>query len=172
MKKGELQTVSERLSTVEALLDGLTRSMERVELVTVIREPNTGMSADAYNGLRKQVIAAVGERMAHLNQLAQFDSALRAGATVEELGALVREWLGQGAMDIVEDVARDEAFELVGPTTATARRLVRPAYVDRLTGRVIRTGIAERVDEQEPPGQATSRQEDRNEQTTVPGETQ
>jgi hypothetical protein len=148
MKGRQLRAMSRRIDAVEKLLDKLDRSMERVELVTVVREPNTGISADAYNGLRKQVIAAVGERTAHLNQLAQFDSSLRAGASAEELAALVREWLGQTSVELIEDPAVEGAFELVGPEDAPGRRVIRPAYVDRVTGRVVRGGIVERVEEE------------------------
>src|SRR3954451_7820403 len=104
MKRREL---TRRLDSMERLLDKLDRSVEKIELVTVVREPNTGMSADAYAGLRKPVIASAGERNAHLHQLAQFDSALRAGATPDELAALVREWLGQASLVLMEDVEHD-----------------------------------------------------------------
>ncbi len=142
---------AERLKAVQSLLDKVDRSLERIELVTVVREPNTGMSADAYNGLRKQVIAATGERNAHLHQLAQFDAALRAGATAEDLRLLVDEWLGQSSLALLENPRVTDAFELVGPDDATGVRVVRPAYVDAVTGRVVRSGVAERYDEPEPP---------------------
>jgi hypothetical protein len=132
------------MAGVETVLDKLERGMERIELVTVIREPNTGMSADAYNGLRKQVIAAVNERNAHLHQLAQFDAALKAGATPDELASLVREWLAQAGVETFEDISVDGAFESVGPEDGQSTRLVRPAYVDTATGRVVRAGIIER----------------------------
>lgn len=108
------------------------------------------MAADAYTGLRKQIIAAVSERTAHLHQLAQFDSTLRAGATPDELSILVREWLGQASLEVVEDTSLDGAFEFVGPKDAPGVRVVRPAYVDGVTGRVIRSGVAERLTEGEP----------------------
>ena len=134
----------ERLQSVEGLLDKIDRSLERIELVTVVREPSTGMSADAYNGLRKQVIAATGERNAHLHQLAQFDAALGTDATAAELRMLVDEWLGQSSLVLLEDPRVTDAFELVGPADASGVRVVRPAYVDAVTGRVVRTGVAER----------------------------
>jgi hypothetical protein len=146
MRSHQAREINERIGAIEALLDELHRSIERIEIVTVVREPNTGMSADAYNGLRKQVIGAMSERMAHLHQLAQFDASLRAGATSEDLAALVGEWATQAALEVVEDPTREEAFELVGDETGDGRRLVRPAYLDSVTGRVVRGGIAERVE--------------------------
>lgn len=143
----KLDRLSTRVDTIEQLLDRLDRSLEKIELVTIVREPNTGMSAEAYDGLRKQVIAAVNERMAHLQQLAQFDAAIQSGASGDELDALVREWRGQSQLDVIEDIELTDAFELVGPESAVGRQLVRPAYVDGVTGRVVRAGIIERVDE-------------------------
>jgi hypothetical protein len=142
-----LNELSGRFDSMERLLDKLDRSLERIELVTVVREPNTSMSADAYDGLRKQVVAAVSERMAHLRQLAQFDAAVQAGASSKELEALVREWREQSQLEVVEDMTVLDAFELVGPEAAEGRQLVRPAYVDGVTGRVIRAGILERVED-------------------------
>ena len=136
-----------RMTAVEETLDKVDRNMERIEIVTMVREPNTGIAADAYDGLRKQVIASAGERVAHLHQLAQFDSAVRAGASMEQLGALVREWMGQASLLVVEDADLADAFDFVGPEDATGVRVSRPAYVDSVTGRIVRKGVAERVEE-------------------------
>jgi hypothetical protein len=136
-----------RLDSLEAMLDKVERGVEKIELVTVVREPNTGMSADAYNGLRKQVIASASERSAHLNQLAQFDAALRAGADPTELEALVREWLDQASLAAVGDPEMPEAFEVVGPEDASGRRVLKQGYVDLTTGRVVRAGLIERFHE-------------------------
>lgn len=147
MRRREMR---ERLGAVEGLLDKIDRGLERIELVTVVREPSTGITADAYNGLRKQVIAATSERNAHLHQLAQFDAALREGATAEELRLLVDEWLGQSSLALLEDPQTAEAFEWVGPADATGVRVVRPAYADEATGRVVRTGVVERFEQPDP----------------------
>jgi hypothetical protein len=150
MRGKRFDAVEDRLETLERVVDKVDRSVERIEIVTVVREPNSTVAADAYNGLRKQVIAAVGERNAHLHQLVQFDSALRAGGTVEDLGALVREWLSQASVQVVDDPGLEDAFEVVGPDGGPDRRVVKPAYVDGLTGRVVREGLVERVAKVEP----------------------
>lgn len=141
------EALADRLQAVERVLDKVDRSVERIEIVTVVREPNTSLSADAYNGLRKQIIAAVGERNAHIHQLAQFDSALRAGSTPQELSTLVGHWLAQASVEILEDLGVEGAFDLVGPADATGRRIIRPAYIDTLTRRIVQPGVAERVAE-------------------------
>jgi hypothetical protein len=145
--RSQLESLDGRVASIETALDKLERSMERIELVTVVREPNTGMSADAYHGLRKQVIAAVNERMAHLQQLAQFAAALSSGISTEQLEGLVQEWREQSQLELLEDVELTDAFEFVGPEDGLGQRLVRPAYVDGVTGRVIRVGIVERLAE-------------------------
>ncbi len=147
MRGKHAETIDRRLSTVERLIDKVDRSVERIEIVTVVREPNSNVAADAYNGLRKQVIAAVGERNAHLQQLAQFDSALRAGATPEELQTLVGEWMAQASIELVDDTRIEDAFEVVGTNGDGEGDLavIRSAYVDALTGRVVRRGVAERT---------------------------
>jgi hypothetical protein len=151
MREKLLTALADRLRAVERLVDKIDRSVERIELVTVVREPSTSLSADAYNGLRKQVIAAVGERNAHLHQLVKFDSALRAGATSAELATLVREWLGQASVELVDDPSAEGAFDFVGPAGGAALRVIRPAYVDAVTRRTVQMGVVERLDRAESP---------------------
>lgn len=153
MKRRELV---ERLDSMERLLDRIERSVEKIEIVTVVREPNTGMSADAYDGLRKQVIASASERSAHLIQLAELDAAVRSGAGSADLAALAREWLGQASLVAVDDPKVDDAFELVGPDDAPGRHVLRPGYVDALTGRVVRAGLLERRDDDGEQGDQTA----------------
>jgi hypothetical protein len=143
--RSQLESLDGRVASMEMVLEKLERSIERIELVTVVREPNTGMSADAYHGLRKQVIAAVNERMAHLQQLMQFDAALSSGISTEDLTGLVREWREQSQLELLDDITLTDAFEFIGPEDGLDQRLVRPAYVDGVTGRVIRIGIVERL---------------------------
>lgn len=136
------RALEERMHALEQLLDKIDRSVERIEIVTVVREPGTTMAADAYEGLRKQVVAAAGERMAHLAQLAHFDAAVRSGATPNELAQLVKEWMTNASLMHVGDPRHDGSFEVVGD--GDAARVLRPAYVDGVTGRVVRSGVIER----------------------------
>jgi hypothetical protein len=146
MRGKERKALAARLDAVNTLVDKIDRNVERIELATVLREPNTKLSVDAYDGLRKQVVAAASERAAHLHQLAEFDSALDRGASLDDLRTLVGEWLGQAGIQVVTDPFLEDAYELVGEGSGDLR-VVRPAYVDTATGRLVRRGIAERIDQ-------------------------
>lgn len=145
MRRRKRVALERRMDDVAALADKIDRKVDRIEVATIVREPNTAVAADAYDGLRKQVIAATGERNAHMHQLARFHVALRAGATADELHRMVSEWMGQASVQIVEDPAVVQAFEFVGPADAPRQHLVDPAYVDAITGRVIKQGVVERL---------------------------
>ena len=133
------------LDKVGQHLDQLERRAEKMETILMVREPATSAAADAYEGLRKQVITAVTERLAHLTQLVQFDAALTHGADRDLLSRTVSVWLEQASLARVTDArpGQDLLFELVedlgGPL-----EVLEPAYVDSVTGRVIRPGQARR----------------------------
>lgn len=134
-----------RLSEVEQTLDRISRSIEKIEVATIVREPSSGVAVDAYDGLRRQVIAAAGERMAHLFQLAQFAEAVATNRSVEDLSRLVDEWLAQAGADRVSDPREGEYFDILGGT-GNELRVLRVGYRDRVTGRPIVMGQAERVE--------------------------
>jgi hypothetical protein len=133
------------LDQVSQHLDQLERRAEKMETILMVREPATSAAADAYDGLRKQVVTAVTERLAHLAQLVQFDTALAHGADRDYLTRTASAWLEQASLARVCDARTDQdlLFELVedlgGPL-----EVLEPAYVDLVTGRVIRPGQARR----------------------------
>ena len=131
------------LELIAKRLDAIERNVDRIELATLVREPGNASSVDAYSGLRKQVIAATSERTAHLAQLSQVDVALRDGVVAEQLAPLVDEWLRQSDLERSEDVSRSELFQIVGGE-GPVLVVIQPAYVDRVTGRIVRQGSARR----------------------------
>jgi hypothetical protein len=131
------------LAQIASRLDAIERNVDRIELATLVREPGNSTSVDAYNGLRKQVVAAAGERIAHLAQLSQVDVAVRDGVVAEQLAPLVDEWLRQSDLERSQDVSRPDLFQVVsgdGPVLV----VIQPSYVDRITGRIVRQGLARR----------------------------
>jgi len=150
----ELREVIDRISRQ---LDQLDRRAEKMEVILMVREPAAGAAAEAYDGLRKQVVAAVTERMAHLTQLAQLDAALTAGTDADTAGKLVRGFVEQASLERVTDADhrdRDMLFELV-EDSGGRHEVLEPAYVDAITGRVIRRGSMRQVG---PPGQSDQQQ--------------
>ncbi len=132
-----------RLTRLAESVDRIERSIERIEVATIVRDPSSTLSVDAYDGLRRQIIAAAGERTAHLHQLAQFAQALT-NARPSELTSLVSEWMGQANLLRVEDPHDDRYFDVLGGE-GDGLRAIRPAYVDGATGRPVLMGQAERV---------------------------
>jgi hypothetical protein len=135
--------VLDRLTRLAESVSRIERSIERIEVATIVRDPTSPLSADAYEGLRRQVVAAAGERAAHLHQLARFAQAVT-NAEPGQLTGLVSEWMGQANLVRVEDPHDDRHFDILGGE-GDLLRTVRPAYVDATTGRTVITGQAERV---------------------------
>jgi hypothetical protein len=133
--------------------DQLDRRTEKMETILMIREPSSTAAADAYEGLRKQVVGAVSERLSHLSQLVQMDHAIALGADHEVLAKMVASWCEQASLERITDVNHPQAdtlFELVDDAGGELM-LLEPAYADRLTGRLIRQGRARRLPESPPP---------------------
>lgn len=137
----------EAFDRIAEQLDQLDRRSEKMETILMVREPATGAAAEAYDGLRKQVVAAMTERMAHLQQLVQLDAALVAGADVDVTGKLVRGFIEQASLSRITDAEhpeRDMLYELVEDLGGRPE-VLEPAYVDTITGRVIRRGSMRRA---------------------------
>jgi hypothetical protein len=135
------------LDDIRESLDQLDRRVDKMETILIIREPSSVAAGDAYEGLRKQVMAAVSERLAHLSQLVQLHAAVAGGADGRVLTTLVDNWFEQAALLRVDDPAHPQAhalFEVVEDRGGAAE-VIDPAYVDSITGRVIRTGRIRRL---------------------------
>jgi hypothetical protein len=129
-----------RTDVIEQRLSEIERQLDKVYTALVIRDPGTRMSSEAYDGLRKQVIAASGDRMAHLSQLAELDVALARGASTEDLKALTNQWIQQAGIARIDDPTETACFEDTGNPSSEDRVVVLPAYVDNVTSRLIRQG--------------------------------
>jgi hypothetical protein len=132
-----------RLEKLEQVVDQISRSIEKIEVATIVREPSSALSVDAYNGLRKQIVAAAGDRIAHLHQLARFAEVIHSGQ-VADLGPVVREWMEQAGLIRVDDPEDNRYYDVLGGE-GPCLSVLKPAYVDRITGRPIVMGQAERV---------------------------
>lgn len=141
-----LDEVSERLTRLEHAAD-------LIKTVLMVREPETIHAANAYDGLRKQIVAASGERRSHLGQLTAMAVALSRATDVADLRPQVEEWLRQASIVELWNVPKghraQELFEapdggnLEGETRLEVHE---PAYVDSVTGVVLRLGRAHALD--------------------------
>lgn len=134
----------------------LEHKLDLIYTALLVRDPGVSMASEAYEGLRRQVIAAASERQAHVVQLAEIDVALRRGARLAELRSMVEQWLRQSGVTVVDDPRAAGCFESSGIDPRHARVDI-PAYVVTASGQVIRQGRL-REEPPEPPttGQVTS----------------
>jgi hypothetical protein len=127
--------------TREQLLD-LRAQVETLKTALIVMDPKVSTSADAYEGLRRQVAAAASSRQAHLVQLAQMSRAVQRGASTEDLTSLVNEWMHQAGLTPTEEPHPDYYEVLEGKPGVGTLEVVSPAYVDPRTGAIIAQGQA------------------------------
>jgi hypothetical protein len=136
-----LKSLYQQLSGMSRDLGDLSHKLDLIERDLLLRDPGSAKAADAYEGLRKQVVAAVSERQAHLAHLAHLDAALHRGESAEELQLLVGEFLQQAGLLRIDDPRHPEAYEVVDGDGENLVVLA-PAYVDATTARLVRQGRA------------------------------
>lgn len=141
------------LEEIAARLERVEREAELSRNILIVKEPTTGLAAEAYDGLRKQVVASAGERRSHLVQLAILATAVNRAGSIDDLRPLVREWLDQAGVRPLSEVPRgahvQDLFEDVegkGLAGAAAIEVLEPAYLDSATGVVLRLGRARQAD--------------------------
>jgi hypothetical protein len=129
-------------------LDSIQALLGRIDAALIVRDPGTARSVDAYDGLRKQVALAAGDRQRMLVMLSEVAEALRLRQQIEELESKAEEWMLQSNLVRVNDPEKDEAFEVVGAGIGPVIVTV-PAYMDGSSGSIVRRGIAERTQSKE-----------------------
>lgn len=112
----------------------------RIEAALVVRDPGNTRSVEAYDGLRKQVAAASGDRRRLLVALTELSEAIRRGESTEMLGTRILDWANQTGLTVLSEFV-EEHFELVDGEPGPLRT-IEPAYVDIETSRTIRRGLA------------------------------
>jgi hypothetical protein len=110
-------------------LDAMQESLHKVEAALVVRDPGTARSVEAYDGLRKQVGAAMRHRRTHLVQLTSMAEALDRGADPDALRAMIDEWMRQAGLRRWERSSPLHFFEVLGGE-ATEYEVIEPAWVD------------------------------------------
>lgn len=122
------------------------RQQRLVDLLTT-GDSTSAVAADAYDGLRRQVLSASADRMAHLAQLVQLRHTVANASSIEELAKHIDGWMEMADLRTVKDLDHPEGdtlFEMLGGE-GKGLELLEPAYVDGRSGRVVRQGRARRV---------------------------
>lgn len=154
------------MSKNREMLMELKAQVETLKTALVVMDPKVSTSADAYDGLRKQIAMAASSRQAHLVQLAQFSRALKRGATTDQLSNLVEEWMQQAGLASILDPNPDLYEILEGKPDGGVLEVLSPAYVDAQTGHIVSMGQARWLPHREvakieapPDGQDETREE-------------
>lgn len=104
MKKNEMS----------AKLDEIRSLTERIEAALVVRDPGSARSAEAFEGLRKQVAAASRSRRVHLSHLVTLATDIEKGANLETVSRRVDDLLRESGVDRTRDTSIAGAFEFDG----------------------------------------------------------
>lgn len=131
-------------------IKGLERDNELIRTVLMVKEPGTVHAAQAFEGLRKQILAGAAERRSHLAQLVVMSVAVSRATSVDDLRPQVREWMEQAGVGRLDEApagepARDFFEDIAGDGLDGPLEVVEPAYVDRQTGALLRLGRARRA---------------------------
>lgn len=135
---------------------------ELIKTVLIVKEPNTVQSAQSYDGLRKQVVAAAAERRSHLQQLVSMAVAVSRAKSVDDLVPQVREWMDQAGVVTLASVPPtadpSHLFEDIGDAGLDGPiAVIEPAYIDQQTNTVLRLGRARKAERAAPPAASAPR---------------
>jgi hypothetical protein len=126
-------------------LAAVEQHLANIEGMLLLKDPGAAKAAEAYEGLRRQIVAATAERIAHLAQLAQLDAAVRAGESTESLALLLTDLLAQAGLLRWDNPTLEGAFAIPPGHEGEELRVIEPAYIETHSGRVVRQGRAARV---------------------------
>ena len=140
MAKGELV---EAVEVLTQRIDQLEHQAELLKTVLIVKEPGAIISANAFEGLRKQIIASANDRLTHLSQIVQMRVAIDRASSLDDLKSMVASWEAQSGIDEIHEPGPDTP---VSDLFEGGFKVVEPAFVDSQSGRVLRTGRAVQSD--------------------------
>jgi hypothetical protein len=134
-----------RLERFEARQEAVLEQIGHITAALIVREPGTALSANAYDGLRKQVSIAARDRRQHLARLIELVEAIDNGATTETLRRKCEQWCQEVGLEAVTGLDRAEPdwFRIVegdGPEV----EVLTPAWADTEVGHLVQRGTARR----------------------------
>lgn len=94
-------------------LNEIERLLNRLDAAVVVRDPGNAHSAEAYDGLRKQIIRSGTNHRAHLAHLIALSESLDRGAGIELIRDRVKDFLAELGVKPISDYIYPELFEIV-----------------------------------------------------------
>ncbi len=129
-----------RLINIESLL-------QRLDAAVVVRDLGSTRAADAYEGLRKQIVQSGKSHRTHTAHLLSLADSLERGADMELIRDRVSDFMEELGLKRIYDTGDSELFELK-EGEGSGLECIEPAIVEQLAdGKryVVRQGIARRV---------------------------
>lgn len=124
------------------LLHELVHRIEKLESFFLVRDDGNARSAEAYDGLRRTVQAAMKTRTSLLVILAEVDRVLSEADSLDGPRRLVAQLLSQEGLTKTTDATDLSAYRVIGGE-GDFLEVLQPAYVDD-SGRVVAQGTARR----------------------------
>jgi len=121
--------------------------LERIDAALVTRDPGSARSAEAYDGLRKQVNQASKNRRIHVSHLLSLSDSIQREAEYQLVKDRVSDFLAELGVSHTRDVSRADFFEITGGT-GDFLVCTTPAVIETLddgTVSLVRLGQAERT---------------------------
>ena len=87
--------------------------LQRLDAAVVVRDPGNARSAEAYEGLRKQIIRSSTNHRVHIAHLLSLSDSLGRGADIELIRDRVNDFLAELGVNYFTDYSYPELFEVV-----------------------------------------------------------
>jgi hypothetical protein len=101
----------------------------RIESALVVRDPGNARSAEAYEGLRRTVVAAGRDRRRHLAHLVAFAEAVDAGVAADDLRRMIEQWCTEEGLERSSDATQTQFFRVLDSGEGEIE-VTTPAWVD------------------------------------------
>lgn len=142
------KSTNEFLIELQERIKGLEHKAELIQTVLIVKEPTSIPAANAYDGLRKQIVAAAAERRSHLAQLVAMAVTVSRATSIDDIRPQVSEWMEQAGVVAVGQLppgipAGDLFEDVSGVGLGGEIEILEPAYVDAQTNAIIRLGRAQ-----------------------------
>lgn len=128
-------------------LINIERLLQRLDAAVVVRDPGSTHAAEAYEGLRKQIMQSGKSHRIHTAHLLSLADSLERGADMELIRDRVSDFMAELGLKRIYDTGDSELFEII-EGEGSGLECIEPAIVEQLAdGRrsVVRQGNARRV---------------------------